>query len=333
MARSVREMLVLLREESRFLYLLGAATVLLVILPLLGVPFYWIRFLTNIFLWIGLAESLNTITGYTGRVDFGHVTFFGVGAYAVALTVNQGIYWPLGLLLSGGLAMILAVIIGVPTLRLHGAYFAIATWSFAEALKQLFNILEETGASYGISIPAVLSSTDVYYLMLALMIASIITNILIEKHKLGYAFRAIREGEPAAASLGVNVSKYRVVAFAISALYAGLLGGAYALWINYVYPGDAFAGLKTDQMFVMLLLGGMGSYLGPIVGAVTLLSVLEVLWTYWTEIWYMIFLGAIIMGTVLFMPQGIVGLLLGRREVVSARELLRGLLGLERGQG
>jgi len=321
--KTLSEVFYLLREELKFLYILLVIVVVLLLLPIFKVPFYWIRFITNILLWIGLTESLNIITGYTGRVDFGHVAFFGVGAYTVAISISYGFYWPIGLVLSGIFALLLAILIGAPTLRLHGAYFAIATWSFAEALKQLFNVLRETGASYGISVPAILSSIDAYYLILFLTVSSIITNITIEKHKLGFAFRAIRDGEIAAATLGVNISKYRLIAFMISALYAGFLGGAYALWINYVYPGDAFAGLKTDQMFVMLLLGGVGSYLGPIIGATVLLTILEVLWTYWTEIWYMVFLGTVIMFIVLLMPQGIVGLILKRREFISIRRILR----------
>ncbi|MEM1547278.1 MAG: branched-chain amino acid ABC transporter permease [Candidatus Methanomethylicia archaeon] len=323
MKKTLSEVFYLLREELKFLYILLVIVVVLLLLPIFKVPFYWIRFITNILLWIGLTESLNIITGYTGRVDFGHVAFFGVGAYTVAISISYGFYWPIGLVLSGIFALLLAILIGAPTLRLHGAYFAIATWSFAEALKQLFNVLRETGASYGISVPAILSSIDAYYLILFLTVSSIITNITIEKHKLGFAFRAIRDGEIAAATLGVNISKYRLIAFMISALYAGFLGGAYALWINYVYPGDAFAGLKTDQMFVMLLLGGVGSYLGPIIGATVLLTILEVLWTYWTEIWYMVFLGTVIMFIVLLMPQGIVGLILKRREFISIRRILR----------
>lgn len=323
MKKAPSEVFYLLREELKFLYILLIIVVLLLLLPIFRAPFYWIRFITNVLLWIGLTESLNIITGYTGRVDFGHVAFFGVGAYTVAISMSYGFYWPIGLVLSGIFALLLAILVGAPTLRLHGAYFAIATWSFAEALKQLFNVLRETGASYGISVPAILSNIDVYYLILFFTVSSIITNIIIEKHKLGFAFRAIRDGEIAAATLGVNISKYRLIAFMISALYAGFLGGAYALWINYVYPGDAFAGLKTDQMFVMLLLGGIGSYLGPIIGATVLLTILEILWTYWTEIWYMVFLGTVIMFTVLLMPQGIVGLLLKRGEVISIRRILR----------
>jgi len=324
--KTLSEIILLLREEKIFLYALIVSVIFLILIPIIKVPFYWIRFLTNILLWIGLTESLNIIVGYTGRVDFGHVTFFGVGAYTIAISIGYGLYWPIGLILSGILAALLAIVIGAPTLRLHGAYFAIATWSFAEALKQLFNVLRETGASYGLSVPAILTSIDVYYLILFFTIASILTNIIIEKCKLGFAFRAIREGEMAAATLGVNISKYRLIAFTISALYAGFLGGAYSLWINYVYPGDAFAGLKTDQMFVMLLLGGIGSYLGPIIGAVALLSILEVLWTYWTEVWYMVFLGTVIMFIVLLMPQGAVGLLFKRREVISTRKLLKELI-------
>jgi branched-chain amino acid transport system permease protein len=295
------------------------------LLPFLRTPAYWLRVLTYIFMWVGLAGSFNTIYGYAGRVDFGHVTFFGLGAFIVAILLkNTSIPWQLSLLLGGAFAALTAFFVGIPTLRLHGSYFAIATWALAEAFKQLFLNLEITGGSYGLVPPPILSSTQCYYLMFIIAAAMTITNLIIEKSKIGYAFRAIKASETAAGTSGVNVPKYRLIAFVISAIFPGIIGGIYGLLILYVHPYDAFAGLKTDQMVVMTLLGGAGSYLGPIIGAVILMVALEILWSYFTEILYLIFLGILIVIVVAFIPQGILGLLKRgiKKEEILARPKL-----------
>jgi len=294
-------------EVRLWMYLVIPLIVIPLVLPLAGLSVYHIRFLTMLFMWIALAESWNTIYGYAGRVDFGHVVFFGIGAYVCGLSllfwkVNVWIAIALGAIIS----VLIAFIIGIPTLRLGGAYFAISTWAFAEAMKQLCLVLGVTGGAYGISPPPVLTLTQCYYLMYIFMLASVVTNFLIERSKFGYGLRALSQSEVAAAVLGVDAFKYRLLAFMISALFPGLVGGLYGIWISYVYPYDAFEALKTDQMVAMTLIGGAGSWLGPIIGAVLIVCVLEVLWTYWSEIVYLIVLGAMIAGVVLFMPEGII---------------------------
>jgi branched-chain amino acid transport system permease protein len=222
--------------------------------------------------------------------------------------VQFGWPWLPSVILGGVLAVALAYAIGVPTLRLHGAYFAIATWALAEAIKQFALILNITGGTYGLSPPPVLSREMSYWLMLILMIGMTTTNLLIQRSKFGYGLRALSESETGAEVLGVNTPRYLLYAFLISALFPGLIGGIYGLWIGYVYPYDAFDGTKTDQMVVMTLLGGMGNYLGPLIGAVFLIAIFEVLWTYWSNVIYLIFLGLLIIFTVVFLPTGVVGL-------------------------
>jgi branched-chain amino acid transport system permease protein len=302
-------------------FLIGMVLILIpLLLPLIGIPAYLLRVLTYIFMWIGLAGSFNTIYGYTGRVDFGHVAFFGIGAFVVSiLLLNMSIPWPLALLLCGVAAAIIAFLVGIPTLRLHGAYFAIAMWALAEALKQLFIVLEITGGSYGLVPPMILSSTQCYYLMFIVAVAMTLTNLAIEKSKIGYALRAIKASEIAAETSGIDVPKYRLIAFIISAFFPGIIGGIYALLILYAHPDDAFASLKTDQMVVMTLLGGAGSYIGPVIGATILMIIYEALWTYFSEILYLIFLGILIVVVVILMPEGILGLL--KRSVKKEKSL------------
>jgi branched-chain amino acid transport system permease protein len=144
--------------------------------------------------------------------------------------------------------------------------------------------------------------------MLIMMIAMTVTNFAIERSKFGYGLRALSESETGAEVLGVNTPRYLLYAFMISALFPAIIGGIYGLWIGYVYPYDAFDGIKTDQMVVMTLLGGMGNYLGPVIGAVFLIALFEVLWTYWSNVVYLIFLGFLIVFAVVFLPGGVVGL-------------------------
>jgi len=306
-----------------FIYVLTALVVFSVIVSLSGHE-YLIRFSTSLMMWIALAQSLNTITGYTGRIDFGHVLFFGLGAYATAYMILNNYPWYVGMLVALVVGLLSAVILGYPVLRLHGAYFAIATWSFAEASKQIMYGWMGLGGSFGLPLKAVLSSRDVLYLMTVIATASLILNFFIERSKIGLAFSAIRNNELVASISGVNVVHYRVLAYALSSIAASLAGGAYALWINYVYPGDVFHGLKTDQMFVMLLLGGAGTYIGPLIGSIILGVIYEMLWTLFSEQLYLVFLGVFLMIIVVFMPNGI-AFYLGFKTV-SGRKLLLSLV-------
>jgi len=301
------------RLLSTKLFFVAMLMLVFLVAPPLGLPAYWIRVITGIFMWIGLAGSWNVIGGYVGRVDFGHVVFFGTGMYIATISILEyGIPWWISLLLGGVGALALAFLVGLPTLRLMGAYFAIATWALAEAIKQLTLVLKVTGGSYGLVPPPILSRETCYYCMFFAMLAMTITNYFIERSKFGYGLKALMESEIAAETLGVDTFKSKLLAFLISAFFPGIIGGIYGLWIGYVYPYDAFSGLKTDQMVVMVFMGGVRSYLGPVIGAVFLQVVSEILWTYWTEVLYLIFLGFIIVITVIFMPGGILGLIRGR---------------------
>jgi len=306
-----------------FIYILIILTTFSLIISLTGHE-YMIRFTTNLMMWIALAQSLNTITGYTGRVDFGHVLFFGIGAYTTAYMILNNYPWYIAILTSIAIGLLGAVILGYPVLRLHGAYFAIATWSFAEAFKQIMFGWRELGGSFGLPLKVILDSKSILYLMTLIAVSSLIINFLIERSKIGLAFSAIRNNELVASIYGINVVHYRVLGYALSSIATSLAGGAYALWINYVYPGDVFHGLKTDQMFVMLLLGGAGTYIGPLIGSVILTVIYEVLWTFFSEQLYLIFLGVFLMIIVVFMPNGIAYYL--GFKTVSGRRLLLSLI-------
>ena len=293
------------------------ALVILTALAPLRISGYWLRFITFIFMWIGLAGSLNLLTGYTGYLDFGHVAFFGIGAYITGiLMLKLGIpFFPAmftGAILSG----ITAVVVGIPTMRLKGAYFAIAMLVFAEALKHVALELDEiTGGGNGLSLPIYTNYPFFYYMMLSTVLLVVGITYWFERSKFGLALMAIREAELAAEVSGVNTFYCKLIAFGISAFIAGIVGGIYAYWMSFFYPGDAFNVLTTVHMIIMAFLGGAGTILGPIIGATFLAAIEEFLWAEF-KYTYLIIVGFIVVVVVLYIPRGIVGLV---REKIFAR--------------
>lgn len=277
---------------------------------------YWVRFLTFIFMWIGLAGSLNLLTGYTGYLDFGHVAFFGIGAYMTGiLMVHLGMPFLPAMFIGAILAGVMAVIVGIPTMRLRGAYFAIAMLAFAEAMKQVVMEFDRfTGGGNGLSLPIYTNYLFFYYVMFSTVILTIGVTYWFEKSKFGKALMAIREAELAAEVSGVNTFRCKLIAFGISAFIAGIIGGIYAYWMTFLYPGDAFSVLITMRMIIMAFLGGAGTLLGPVIGASFLAAVEEVLWAEF-KYSYLIIVGFIVVFVVLVLPRGIVGLVKEKARV------------------
>jgi len=293
-----------------------ALVVLLAIVPI-DISGYWLRLITFIFMWIGLAGSINLITGYTGYLDFGHVAFFGIGAYVTGIVMLKlGIPFFPAMFIGAVISGIMAVVVGIPTMRLKGAYFAIAMLVFAEGMKQVALVLEGiTGGGNGLSLPIYTNYTFFYYCMFGAVLLTVGTTYWFERSKFGFALMAIREGELAAEVSGVNTFYCKLVAFGISAFVAGIIGGIYAYWMTFLYPGDAFNVLTTVHMIVMAFFGGAGTLLGPIIGASLLAIIEELLWAEFRYT-YLIIVGFIVVIVVLYIPRGIVGLV---REKVLAK--------------
>lgn len=298
------------------------ALVILMALAPLRISGYWLRFITFIFMWIGLAGSLNLLTGYTGYLDFGHVAFFGIGAYITGiLMLKLGIPFVPAMFIGAILSGITAVVVGIPTMRLKGAYFAIAMLVFAEALKHVTLELDEiTGGGNGLSLPIYTNYTFFYYMMLSTVMLVIGITYWFERSKFGLALMAIREAELAAEVSGVNTFYCKLIAFGISAFIAGIVGGIYAYWMSFFYPGDVFNVLTTVHMIIMAFLGGAGTILGPIIGATFLAVIEEFLWAEF-KYTYLIIVGFIVVAVVLYIPRGIVGLV---REKLLVRQFTRG---------
>lgn len=281
------------------------------ILPFL-LPAFWLRIVTGIMMWIGLALSWNMIGGYMGYVSFGHGAFFGVGAYITGLLMSH-LHVPFfaAMITAGILTYIFAGLIGYPTLRLSGAYFAIGTWAFAEMMRQLVLVLEVTGGPYGLRLPSMLNEVFFYFLMLGLaLMAFLCAYFAFEKSNFGLKVRAVREEETAAQTLGLNTVWIKMQVFALSAFFPGMIGGAYAYWITYIHPDSVLGPLVADQMVVMVLLGGISTLLGPVIGASVLYAGNRLVWVAWGESSaYLVILGLAICLVILFLPEGLMSLL------------------------
>jgi branched-chain amino acid transport system permease protein len=282
--------------------------------PVLTSSEYLLRIATVVLLWIGMAGCWNIMSGYTGYIDFGPVVYFGIGSYttAIAMTKYSLPFFP-SAFLAGIVSVLVAIPIGITTLRLKGAYFAIATFAFAETMKQVTLEFDRTlgvsffQGSHGITLPiSSHGNTFFFYCFLVVTFSVVLVHYGIEHSKFGYGLKAIHEAEGAAEISGVNTTGIKLRAYINSAFFLGLLGGIESYWITYITPGDVFNVHKTVQMVIMTLLGGMGTFLGPIVGASFLTILSEILGTAFVE-YYLIMVGAIIIAVILIMPRGVIG--------------------------
>ncbi|MCX5889142.1 MAG: branched-chain amino acid ABC transporter permease [Deltaproteobacteria bacterium] len=231
----------------------------------------------TVLMFIGLASSLNILMGYTGYVNFGHIVFFGLGGYFGFFLVSE-MGWPVYLAALGGgvLSSILAYIIGAAVLRLRGAYFALATIGVNEAARAFVSNFEPFGGSTGLYVN--FSAYDRYggagqalwftfILLWLVVLAVIVVSYLVKRSRFGLGLSAIREDEDTAMVMGVNAPLDKTKAFLISAFFPGLIGTLYFFKNGNVEPDDAFRFQMSLEILVMVMLGGKGLLLGPIVGA------------------------------------------------------------------
>ena len=294
--------------------------IVLVFVPAFCHQGYALRLMGMIFMGIALASCWNIMSGYTGYIDFGPVVYFGIGAYTTALLMTRGgVPFFISIVLGGVVAVAFAIPVGLPTLRLRGAYFAIATFAFAEAMRQV--VLEWDRVlgvnffqgSHGITLPIGPSHRFFYYTFLVIMTVLFVITYLVERSRMGYALKAIHEAEDAAELSGVNTLKIKISAYAISAFFTAVIGGVDAYWLTYITPNEVFSVHITIKMVIMCLLGGMGTLLGPVVGASFLTLVSEPLWARFPYD-YLIIIGVIIVVVIIAMPRGIMGSLMERKR-------------------
>lgn len=301
------------------LLVIGASVLILAglaVLPWL-LSGFWVRVLTTVFMFGALAQSLNIIAGFAGRADFGNIVYFGLGAYTTGLLFNTGVPIPLAVAAGALLGALIATLIGLPILRLKGHYFAIATIGIMEGTRQVVNNVGILGGGAGMVLPVLgmdpaTFSAVVYFTMLILMVAYTLLVFVLARSSLGYGLRAIKADEQAAAVMGVNTTRAKTLAWATSAACTGIVGGVYALWFGFISPESVFNIVMGTEYFMMMLIGGAGTVLGPIVGAV-ILEILQV--TVWSNFQHghLAILGIVIVLVVVFMPNGIIHAVRHRR--------------------
>jgi branched-chain amino acid transport system permease protein len=274
---------------------------------------YGVRAAMQMLMWVALAGSWNLISGLTGYVSFGHVAFLGTGAYAASLLiVKAGWAWIPAVLGGGFAAGVLALLIGYPCLRLKGPYFAIAMLGLNEVLRALASYFEGvTGGGFGLSLPTLEATVPIYYATVLVAASVTLAASLIITSRFGLRLMTIREDEVAAEAMGIDTSRHKRCAFLLSAIGPGIVGGLIARDQGFIEPVSVFPLTTTVTMIVMVLFGGKGTVWGPVLGAVALFVVQEVVWVKFVYLHQLLF-GAIVVAVVLLMPRGVLGLLQAR---------------------
>lgn len=303
---------------------IGCLAILVAIVALLPcyASGYIVAFAAIVMMFVVLSQAWNIFSGFTGYVSFGHHVYFGVGCYVSAILLSRyGISVYLSMLVAAAAAAMLALIISGPTLRLKGAYFSLSTLAVAIAVHVLsLNIPSLTRGGKGITLPPEYHLLGFFYVMLIFALMSIGLAILVKNSKIGLAVSAIRGDEDLAASIGVSSFKYKAFTLILSAILWGSVGNFYAWYVTYMHPSDAFHILRLVTAMVGVLMGGVGSIGGTVIGAIAFGFLNEVLWARFSTI-YLILLGIVVVLIVRFAPDG---LLKGGQRVIQKIRTGRG---------
>jgi branched-chain amino acid transport system permease protein len=309
----------LLAGRSRAWWL-GAVGIVLGLVVLVLAPTYLLleseqRTLGSVFMFVVLAQGWNLIGGFAGYPSFGNVVFFGLGGYTTAvLMAKSGAGFWVTLPAAAAVGLGFAVLMGIPILRLKGHYFAIATLGVAEGMREVvINTGGLTGGNKGITVPAVGTeattsypgNTGFYFYFLALAVIAVAVVWTVSQSRFGYALRAISQDEDAAAAAGINTTRAKIAAFALSGMLTSLAGAIFAFQQVTIYPERLFSVDITVLTVVMCVLGGAGTVVGPVIGAVSLQYLSEWLRDNLPDYHTFVF-GGIIVVAVLVVPMGIV---------------------------
>jgi len=287
------------------LVLLGLVAVLMASLPLYASA-YTVILITSVLMYVVLALSWAMFSGPTGYISLAPAAFFGMGIYTAAVL---GFKLPLALviLLAGVASFCLALLVGALTLRLKGIYFVIFTIGLVELIKNvvLWYEVTFTGTRGRFVVPV--DNNTIYYIMLAILVLLLLTDLLIRRSRFGLALQSIGEDEHAAAHVGVNVNPLKTIIFAVSAIFMGAAGAIMATRWSYVDPYIAFNPLFSFMAVLMAIFGGLGQFYGPILGAVIIAYLEETLITRFPY-HYMLIFGIVLVATILYLPGGVVGM-------------------------
>jgi branched-chain amino acid transport system permease protein len=305
-------------------YRLGRYALLLIVLFLLSLPIVQkvtpdrklvtnslLFSFTQLFMLITLASNWNLTGGFTGYVDFGHAVFFGLGAYGTGIVMAK-VGWPFvpALIIGAIVAGLFALLIGSATLRLKGPYFSISMLGTFVAMREIIRVLRPlTGGGTGLTLPPYLNRPLFYYvtLIMAILVVAFVWW-LIKRTEFGTTLIAIREDEIGAEMRGINTTLHKITIFMIGAVLTGFVGGLWAYQNTFIDPDVVFFESRTVEMVMMVMLGGLGTVAGPVVGATALYWLRDILWANLLQ-FHLIAQGIILILIVLFVPEGIVGAL------------------------
>jgi branched-chain amino acid transport system permease protein len=266
---------------------------------------YSVSLLFFLFLSVVMASTYDITAGYMGYINLSHGAFFGIGAYAYAISIAWSGGGLLGLLLAVMIPPALAAIISLPLFRLRDAYFAIAAFGVLKLMQVLAsNLRDLTGGSTGLSIPPTDSTVITYYAALLLCLMAIALNAWIANSRMGLALLTIREDEEVSETSGINTVRLKSLALILSAALPGLAGAVYMWQTTYIDPDSAFGASVAFAPVIMAMLGGSGTVLGPLIGALFITVVQEVLWS---RVGYLqlAMYGVVLVGVGVIMPGGI----------------------------
>ena len=292
------------------LFALGVLAVALA--PVFG-DNYTVRLCTFVAMYSAMALAWNFIGGYTGYPSFATAAFFGLGAYVGPLMQHAGapmvIAWSIATLVTAAVA----TAIGAMILRLRGHYFAVGSIALVEIFRQIASTWRDvTGGGMGLNVPILRGGPDFagmvfLYAMMTIALVAFAVSLWVDKGRLGFGLRCIRQNEDAANMVGIEADRYKTVAFALSGLFCGTAGAAYASWVAYIDPSDAFSILTTLKVPVMVMLGGAGTLYGPVIGVLVFIAFEETVWSSFLEL-HQAVLGTIIVVLVFFLPGGLLNL-------------------------
>ena len=306
----------LLKNKNRLL--IGALVVIAALLPQFIKSAYLTHVANFALYYMIVAVSLDIVAGFLGEISFGHAGFIAIGAYTTAilnmrvLPEHWSSFW-IALIAGGLLAALSGVVVGIPALRISGQYFFVVTMGFGEIIRFiLLNWQNVTNGSFGItaipspSIAGFVFSERIhfYYLFLVVVLLTLVPIVFLRRSYTGRAWIAIREDQLAAEAMGIHLTYYKVLAFAISAFFAGIGGGLLGSYLNYLNPSN-FLAIESIMILVMVLLGGQGLIYGALFGALLMTGMNEVLRP--LDQYRMLIIGGVMMVLMILKPRGLLG--------------------------
>jgi branched-chain amino acid transport system permease protein len=268
------------------------------------------RYLMNIFLYITMGEMWNLLSGFTGMTSLGNQTYSGLAGFSVAvMTTTYGLSIWIGILVGLAVSVIMAFLLSFVLFRMRGMYFAIATWVISEAICTWFLSWKYVNQGGGMSIKArpYPKTPEIYLMALTLCVIAMIVVYVLLRTKTGLGLTAMRDDADAASSVGVNIFKSKLLVYVIAAAFTGLAGAVFFINKGTIYPNSGFDISWTVSMVFIVIIGGIGTVSGPIVGAIIYVLLSEILAK--LPGWSNIILGAIAILVIIFLPDGIMGTL------------------------